>query len=166
MDLHTKCWVPKILESIGEDLKTKLGEVRSLFFIVLVSVITHLQIKLAHSVAGKISSYFVDKYNFNKNCTVITCSGDNPCSLAALKLAVVSTWTWRFQWNFLILNEKVISHYKRRLTLKSFAGRFGYITWHERHLVRHLKRSKTFRRRGTHLLQPDWPRKFHGTHLL
>jgi xylulokinase len=71
MDLHTKDWVPKILETIGEDLKAKLGE-----------------IKLAHSVAGKISSYFINKYKFNKECSVITCSGDNPCSLAALKLAV------------------------------------------------------------------------------
>jgi sugar (pentulose or hexulose) kinase len=33
MDLHTKDWVPKILETVGEDLKAKLGEVRRYFLL-------------------------------------------------------------------------------------------------------------------------------------
>lgn len=33
MDLHTKDWVPKILDTVGEDLKIKLGEVSSVNFL-------------------------------------------------------------------------------------------------------------------------------------
>ncbi|MQL77105.1 hypothetical protein Taro_009511 [Colocasia esculenta] len=40
----------------------------------------------AHAVAGAISSYFVERYNFDKSCLVIQWSGDNPNSLAGLTL--------------------------------------------------------------------------------
>jgi xylulokinase len=38
----------------------------------------------SHTVAGNISKYFVEKYNFSQDCKIILFSGDNPNSLAGL----------------------------------------------------------------------------------
>ncbi|KAG9159282.1 hypothetical protein Leryth_024706 [Lithospermum erythrorhizon] len=40
----------------------------------------------AHSVAGVLAQYYLDRYHFNKDCLVIHWSGDNPNSLAGLTL--------------------------------------------------------------------------------
>lgn len=32
-------------------------------------------------IQGEINNFFVNEYNFNENCKIISCSGDNPCSL-------------------------------------------------------------------------------------
>ena len=43
----------------------------------------------AHTVLGRISSYFVHRFGFSSACSVIAWSGDNPCSLAGLGLHTV-----------------------------------------------------------------------------
>jgi len=67
MNLKTKQWVKEILDIAAPNLEQKLGNLIP-----------------AHTVAGKISSYFVKRYNFNPDCNIIAFSGDNPCSLAGL----------------------------------------------------------------------------------
>jgi len=74
MNLETKEWEEEILEYAAPPkniLAEKLGKIQP-----------------SHAVAGKISSYFCKKYNFNKECIIINGSGDNPCTLAGLKLSV------------------------------------------------------------------------------
>ncbi|MDA3800103.1 MAG: FGGY-family carbohydrate kinase [Kiritimatiellae bacterium] len=68
MDINSGQWNDKALNYAGgESLKQKLGTP-----------------KASHEVAGNISSYFVEKYGFDKNCKIILFSGDNPNSLAGL----------------------------------------------------------------------------------
>ena len=69
MDIRTKVWAQKALDATAPGLAAKLGSPVS-----------------SHGVAGNIHAYFVDRYGFKPNCTVITFSGDNPCSLAGLRL--------------------------------------------------------------------------------
>jgi len=40
----------------------------------------------AHTVAGNISPYFVGEYGFSPECKSVTWSGDNPCSVAGMRL--------------------------------------------------------------------------------
>lgn len=64
LDIKTKCWNDKLLDTCGPNLKQKLGEV--------VPSYTNL---------GKISSYYVERWGFDPECAVIACTGDNPASL-------------------------------------------------------------------------------------
>lgn len=69
MDIKQRSWSKTILEATAPDLEEKLGKLAP-----------------AHAVAGHISPYYVERYNFNKNCLIIQWSGDNPNSLAGLTL--------------------------------------------------------------------------------
>ncbi|CAK7344731.1 unnamed protein product [Dovyalis caffra] len=71
MDINTRVWSKKVLEVTAPRLEEKLGKLAP-----------------AHAVAGNIASYFVERYNFNKNCLVVQWSGDNPNSLAGLTLSI------------------------------------------------------------------------------
>ncbi|KAG6737836.1 hypothetical protein POTOM_059367 [Populus tomentosa] len=71
MDINQRVWSEKVLEVTAPGLEEKLGKLAP-----------------AHAVAGNIASYFVERYNFNKNCLVVQWSGDNPNSLAGLTLSV------------------------------------------------------------------------------
>ena len=68
MDIKTKDWSTECLDNVAPNLATKLGN-----------------IKPSHEVAGKIGSYFVERYGFDKETCVIYWSGDNPNSLAGLQ---------------------------------------------------------------------------------
>lgn len=74
-DIKAGKWNEKLLAlaagSYGlEDLKSKLGNVPE-------DGGVHL---------GSISKYFIDRYGFNSNCTVIVSTGDNPSTILALPL--------------------------------------------------------------------------------
>lgn len=69
LDIHNKQWSQQALDACGPDLNSKLDQP--------VSSSTNL---------GNISSYFVDKYGFSPDCQVITFTGDNPGSLAGMRL--------------------------------------------------------------------------------
>lgn len=69
MNLREKKWDPKALSVTADNLGARLGDPAP-----------------SHEVAGRIGDYFVKKYGFNPECVVITFSGDNPCSLAGLRL--------------------------------------------------------------------------------
>lgn len=71
MDIKQRVWSDKALQATAPGLEEKLGKLAP-----------------AHAVAGKIASYFVERYNFNDSCLVIQWSGDNPNSLAGLTLSV------------------------------------------------------------------------------
>jgi len=70
LDIKTRDWSNELLEATAPHLLAKLGPVAS-----------------SEAIAGSIDSYFVQKYGFSEQCQVITCSGDNPCSLAGLKVS-------------------------------------------------------------------------------
>lgn len=70
MNLAAKDWDPELLSATAEGLAEKLPPCRP-----------------SGTVCGKISSYFVEKYGFNKNCQTILWSGDNPCSLVGMGAA-------------------------------------------------------------------------------
>lgn len=69
MNVRTKTWDARALELTAPGLGSKLGDPRP-----------------SHEVCGRIGAYFVDKYGFSPECMVVTFSGDNPCSLAGLRL--------------------------------------------------------------------------------
>ncbi|PNX97034.1 xylulose kinase-like protein [Trifolium pratense] len=71
MDIKAKAWSKVALEATAPDLESKLGNLAP-----------------AYGVAGKIASYFVERYHFNKDCLVIQWSGDNPNSVAGLTLNI------------------------------------------------------------------------------
>jgi xylulokinase len=64
--------IKEIIEVTVPNLETKLGD-----------------LKPAHSFVGSIAKYYVDTYGFAPDCHVIAFSGDNPNSLAALRLGIV-----------------------------------------------------------------------------
>ncbi|CAN6678811.1 unnamed protein product [Malus baccata var. baccata] len=70
MDIKKRAWSNILLEATAPGLEEKLG-----------------MIAPAHSVAGHIAPYFIDRFRFNKNCLVILWSGDNPNSVAGLTLS-------------------------------------------------------------------------------
>ncbi|CAM8955411.1 unnamed protein product [Rhodiola kirilowii] len=70
MDIKNRTWSKEVLDATAPGLADKLGELAP-----------------AHAVAGPISRYFVERFQFNKNCLVIQWSGDNPNSLAGLTLS-------------------------------------------------------------------------------
>ncbi|XP_073125229.1 xylulose kinase 2-like isoform X2 [Henckelia pumila] len=67
MDIKLRNWSRIALEATAPGLAKKLGDLAP-----------------AHAVAGFISNYYVQRFQFNKNCSVIQWSGDNPNSLAGL----------------------------------------------------------------------------------
>ncbi|EPS60522.1 hypothetical protein M569_14280, partial [Genlisea aurea] len=69
MDIKKRAWSKKALEVTAPDLEAKLGNLAP-----------------AYAVAGFISPYFVERYNFDEKCLIIQWSGDNPNSLAGLTL--------------------------------------------------------------------------------
>ncbi|CAI9273692.1 unnamed protein product [Lactuca saligna] len=69
MDIKDRTWSKKALEATAPGLEEKLGKLAP-----------------AHAVAGLIAPYFVERFQFNKECLVVQWSGDNPNSLAGLTL--------------------------------------------------------------------------------
>ncbi|KAH9290635.1 hypothetical protein KI387_034752, partial [Taxus chinensis] len=69
MDLRKRIWSKEALEATAPNLEEKLGPLAP-----------------PHAVAGNLSTYFVDRFMFDKKCLVIQWSGDNPNSLAGLAL--------------------------------------------------------------------------------
>jgi xylulokinase len=70
MHLKSKTWIKEIVEYAGgSELIQKLGTIQP-----------------AHHIAGNISKYFQKRYGFPASCLIVTASGDNPCTLAGLKL--------------------------------------------------------------------------------
>ena len=69
MDIRSKQWAPAAANATAPGLADKLGNVVA-----------------SHEIVGSISSYFASRYGFSADCQVIAFSGDNPCSLAGLRL--------------------------------------------------------------------------------
>ncbi|XP_047185763.1 xylulose kinase isoform X4 [Scophthalmus maximus] len=69
MDINTRSWSEICLEAVAPGLARLLG--------------TPLP---STSVLGPISSYFVRRYGFSPRCQVVTFTGDNPASLAGMRL--------------------------------------------------------------------------------
>jgi len=69
MNIRTLEWVPEALAATAPDLEKKLGRVVP-----------------SHTTVGRIHGYHVDRYGFSPHCRVIAFSGDNPNSLAGLRL--------------------------------------------------------------------------------
>ncbi|CAN6176387.1 unnamed protein product [Urochloa humidicola] len=69
MDINQRTWSKASLEATAPGLEGKLGDLAP-----------------AYSAAGRIAPYFVERFQFDKNCLVIQWSGDNPNSLAGLTL--------------------------------------------------------------------------------
>lgn len=69
MDLRSKTWSSAALDCTAPGLGEKLGEIVP-----------------SHTVVGGISQYYVARYGFSAECAVIAFSGDNPNSLAGLRL--------------------------------------------------------------------------------
>ncbi|XP_068314422.1 xylulose kinase 2-like [Pyrus communis] len=70
MDIKKRAWSKKLLEATAPGLEEKLGKIAP-----------------AHSVAGHIAPYFLDRFRFNKNCLVILWTGDNLNSVAGLTVS-------------------------------------------------------------------------------
>ncbi|KAK3140324.1 hypothetical protein QOZ80_5AG0399370 [Eleusine coracana subsp. coracana] len=70
MDISTRQLREDALEATAPNLEEKIGRLAP-----------------AHAVAGKISPYFVQRFQFASSCLVIQWSGDNPNSLAGLTLS-------------------------------------------------------------------------------
>ena len=69
LDIRSAKWAASAMDHTAPDLTTKLGDPVP-----------------SHTVAGKLHKYFVGKYGFSSDCIVVTFSGDNPNSLAGLRL--------------------------------------------------------------------------------
>lgn len=70
LNIKSRAWEKSILDACAPDLASKLGEP--------VPSIT---------VQGSISKYYVDRYGFSPECKVVSFTGDNPASLAGMRLA-------------------------------------------------------------------------------
>ena len=76
MDYSKKEWNDNLLNTVSKDLKNKLGNIDN-----------------PSSEAGYISTYFIEKYGFNKNCIVGIGSGDNPETKVLYKGDILSLGT-------------------------------------------------------------------------
>lgn len=76
MDYSKKEWNENLLNAVSKDLKNKLGNIKS-----------------PSSEAGYISTYFIEKFGFNKNCIVGIGSGDNPETKVLYKGDILSLGT-------------------------------------------------------------------------
>lgn len=69
MDVRRKVWSRRALEATAPDLEARLGPLVP-----------------GHTVVGRIHAHFVERYGFAPETLVVAFSGDNPCSLAGLRL--------------------------------------------------------------------------------
>jgi xylulokinase len=69
MDLRRRDWAPDALLHTGPDLSAKLGAIVP-----------------SHAAVGTVHRYYQERYGFGPRCRVIAFSGDNPNSLAGLRL--------------------------------------------------------------------------------
>ena len=69
MDIRSKRWAAAALNCAAPDLAARLGEIIP-----------------SHECVGNIHDYYVKRYGFNRGCVVVAFSGDNPNSLAGLRL--------------------------------------------------------------------------------
>lgn len=69
-DLRSKQWSAQCVQFCKDDLVDKLGE----------------EVVPSSQIIGQVSSYFVERYGFSKNCYVVAFTGDNPASLAGMCL--------------------------------------------------------------------------------
>lgn len=69
LNIRSRRWEEKALKHTAPGLAGRLGEPRPSF-----------------EAAGSIGAYFVERYGFDPSCLVVNFSGDNPCSLAGLRL--------------------------------------------------------------------------------
>ena len=76
MDYSKKEWDENLLNAVSKDLKNKLGNIKN-----------------PSSEAGYISTYFIEKFGFNKNCIVGIGSGDNPETKVLYKGDILSLGT-------------------------------------------------------------------------
>ena len=70
LSFRTRKWSNDILDIIGPNLESKLGET-----------------VFVGSKIGTISDYFVRRYNFNSDCAIFPWTGDNPASLVGINVA-------------------------------------------------------------------------------
>jgi len=87
MDILNMDWSNDLLNAIVNPPGTSLSESET------TKAVDLLRYKLgspawSHEVSGPIHRYFQDKYGFSGNCRVIHSSGDNPNTVAGLKLAL------------------------------------------------------------------------------
>lgn len=69
LNIRTHRWDRACLDACAPDLEAKLGEPVA-----------------SHEVLGTVAPYFVDRYGFPPDCSVVAFTGDNPASLAGLRL--------------------------------------------------------------------------------
>ena len=69
MNIRTRDWDDPALDCTAKGLRDRLGPVAQ-----------------SHAVIGKVHGYFVEEYGMDPDCDVVAFSGDNPCSLAGLRL--------------------------------------------------------------------------------
>ncbi|ELT90820.1 hypothetical protein CAPTEDRAFT_218878 [Capitella teleta] len=69
LNIRTRRWDLKCLDACAPNLKEKLGEVVP-----------------SSKIVGSISQYFVKRYNFSPDCQIIAFTGDNPASVAGMRL--------------------------------------------------------------------------------
>ena len=70
MNIRSRKWEKTVIDACSKDLASKLEDP--------VPSIT---------VQGAVSQYYVDRYGFNPDCEVVCFTGDNPASLAGMRLA-------------------------------------------------------------------------------
>lgn len=69
LDIRRKRWSVAALDASAPGLAAKLGTPAP-----------------SHTVVGPVHRYFVERYGLGRKCLVIASSGDNPCSVAGLRL--------------------------------------------------------------------------------
>lgn len=69
MNIHSKTWEDKCLEACAPNLREKLGDLVP-----------------SYEIIGHISQYMVQEYGFSPDCKVVAFTGDNPASLAGMRL--------------------------------------------------------------------------------
>ncbi len=69
LDIQSGDWAPAALEATAPNLVEKLGPVVP-----------------SHAIVGTLAGYFSERYGFVADCAVVAFSGDNPNSLAGLRL--------------------------------------------------------------------------------
>lgn len=81
LDIRQHQWSNVCLNACGSDLERKLSS----------------KLVYPRTALGTIANYFVEKYGFNKQCQIVSCTGDNPSSYYALasdpKTIVISLGT-------------------------------------------------------------------------
>ncbi|XP_064612198.1 xylulose kinase-like isoform X2 [Liolophura sinensis] len=69
LDIHSRTWSEPCLQATAPGLSEKMGPVVP-----------------SHKVVGSVSSYFVQSFGFSPDCQVVAFTGDNPGSLAGMRL--------------------------------------------------------------------------------